>query len=84
MLVMTNTVLNSMSICPHSMLQLFEQYLLMLSSAGVFESRFQTATDMELGQSVMRVLLGAIINPDKEVCIHVSWSSLSLSVYSIM
>ena len=39
----------------------------MLSSAGVFQSRFHSTTYLRLGQSVMRVLLAAISHPDKEV-----------------
>lgn len=54
-------------LCHGSILQLFEHYLAMLSSAGVFQSRIHSTTDMRLGQSVMRVLLAAISHPDKEV-----------------
>ena len=57
----------SMSDCLHSIPQLFEQYLAMLSSAGVFESPFHSTTEVELGQSVMRVLVAAISHPDTEV-----------------
>lgn len=39
----------------------------MLSTAGVFESKFHSATDLELGQSVMRVLVAALSHNDKEV-----------------
>ena len=51
----------------HSIPQLFDHYLTMLSAAGVFESKFHSATDLELGQSVMRVLLAALSHNDKEV-----------------
>ena len=50
-----------------SMSQLFEHYLAMLGSAGVFQSRLHTTTDVRLGQSVTRVLLAAISHSDKEV-----------------
>ena len=39
----------------------------MLSTAGVFESKLHSATDIELGQSVMRVLLAAVSHHDKAV-----------------
>lgn len=51
----------------YSIPQLFDHYLTMLSAAGVFESKFHSATDLELGQSVMRVLLAALSHNDKEV-----------------
>ena len=38
----------------------------MLSTAGVFQSQFNP-NDMELGQSIMRVLLAAVANQNKEV-----------------
>ena len=50
----------------HSIPQLLEHYLSMLSTAGVFQSQFNP-NDMELGQSIMRVLLAAVAHQNKEV-----------------
>ena len=52
---------------PHSILQLFQHYLFMLSGVGIFESQFHSTIDIELGQSIMRILLAAISHSDKEV-----------------
>jgi hypothetical protein len=47
--------------------ELFQHYLFMLSAVGIFESQFHSTTEMELGRSIMRVLLAAISHSDKEV-----------------
>ena len=70
-------------LCLHSILQLFEHYITMLSSAGVFESTFHSATDLELGQSVMRILLAAITQPDKEVSIHTYSGALVIRITNL-
>lgn len=51
----------------HCSPELLERYLQMLRAAGLFEGSLSPGTEVEIAQSLIRVLLAAVAIEDKEV-----------------
>lgn len=55
-----------------SLLQLQEEYLKMLMSAGIFDKEVAfTLQEIEISQSATRILLGCLASGNREVCMCV-------------